>query len=35
MERVADPSFVAALFSIVLSIRNKLVVLGFSHASTA
>lgn len=31
MERIADPVFVSALLSLVLSIRNKLVALGFSH----
>jgi len=34
MERIADPVFVSALLSLVLSIRNKLVTLGFSHVCT-
>ncbi|KAG5652466.1 hypothetical protein H0H81_004962 [Sphagnurus paluster] len=33
MERIADPMFVAALLSLVLSMRNKLAALGFSNAS--
>ena len=32
-ERIADPMFVSALFSLILSIRNKLFHLGYSHAS--
>ncbi|KAG5643968.1 hypothetical protein DXG03_009319 [Asterophora parasitica] len=31
MERIADPMFVAALLSLVLSVRNKLAAIGFSH----
>ncbi|KAF8913919.1 hypothetical protein CPB84DRAFT_1840695 [Gymnopilus junonius] len=31
-ERVADPAFVAALFSLILSIRNKLAFLGYAFA---
>ncbi|GJJ07467.1 hypothetical protein Clacol_001669 [Clathrus columnatus] len=31
MERVGDPSFVSALFSLVVSLRNKLQALGFSQ----
>lgn len=34
MERIADPVFVSALLSLVLSIRNKLGLLGFSHVCT-
>ncbi|KAF8165326.1 hypothetical protein B0H34DRAFT_233731 [Crassisporium funariophilum] len=30
-ERIADPMFVSALLSVVLSIRNKLAHLGFPH----
>ncbi|KAG8900905.1 hypothetical protein FRB99_005674 [Tulasnella sp. 403] len=30
-ERVLDPSAVAAIFSLVISVRNKLHALGFSH----
>ena len=32
-ERIVDPMFVSALFSLVLSTRNKLSHLGYSHAS--
>jgi hypothetical protein len=32
-ERIADPMFVSALFSLILSTRNKLSHLGYSHAS--
>jgi hypothetical protein len=32
-ERIADPMFVSALFSLILSTRNKLSHLGCSHAS--
>ncbi|KAF4574587.1 hypothetical protein EYR36_005935 [Pleurotus pulmonarius] len=31
MERVADPSIVSALLSLVLAIRNKLATLGYAH----
>src|ERR1700692_2090035 len=31
MERVADPSVVSALLSLVLATRNKLAVIGYSH----
>ena len=34
MERIADPVFVSAILSLVLSVRNKLVTLGFSHVCT-
>ena len=32
-ERIVDPMFVSALLSLILSIRNKLCHLGYSHAS--
>ncbi|KAF5388112.1 hypothetical protein D9615_000428 [Tricholomella constricta] len=31
MERIADPMFVAALLSLILTVRNKLAALGFSQ----
>lgn len=31
MERIADPAIVSALLSLVLSTRNKLAALGYSH----
>jgi hypothetical protein len=34
MERIADPVFVSALLSLVLSIRNKLVALGLHVRTT-
>lgn len=31
MERVADPSVVSALWSLVLVTRNKLAAIGYGH----